>query len=243
MSHPLSSLASQVIVITGATSRIGLTTARMAARQGATLVLGASNATTLERLASEIRQAGGAVLAVPVDVGSMEQVAALGRTAMRTYGRVDTWVNAGMAMDDPDEVNPAPVAARLFKSHYWGANHGASVAHALMQHDGGAIINLDSDGSTRHGVKGFTDALRADIETDGAPISVTLVHAAGAGMHDAPRQIAEAILNAAQHAQRDVVVDGAPRVRTPAPSMFAPRLMDKFTAFFAPRHASKALHG
>ena len=241
MSCPLKCLASQVIVITGATSCIGLTTARMASRQGATLVLAAGNATTLDRLASEIRQAGGKVVAVPVDVAALDQVTDLGRTAMQHFGRIDTWINAGMAMDDLDEVTPAPVAARLFTAHYWGARHGARVARSLMEQDGGAIINLDSDASARHGVKGVTDTLRAAIDTDGAPVSVTLVHAAGRNnMCNAPRQVAQAILQAAEHAQRDIVVDGAALTPARGAIHVAPRLLDKIMALIAPHQPQKA---
>jgi NADP-dependent 3-hydroxy acid dehydrogenase YdfG len=231
-------LSTQVLVITGATSCIGLATARMAARQGATLVIAASNVTTLERLASEIRQAGGQVVAFPVDVAIKEQVAALGRMAMQRFGRIDTWINAGMAMDDREGLQPAPVAERLFKAHYWGVAYGASVALDLMKKAGGTIINLDSAASARHGVKGYTDVLRAEIETEGVPVSMTLIHAASTSRNDmrnAPQQVAEAILHAAQHMQRDMLVRGA----LPAPASRAslvPRLLEKCMDFLGLRH-------
>ncbi|MDQ2823314.1 MAG: SDR family NAD(P)-dependent oxidoreductase [Pseudomonadota bacterium] len=246
MSTPRKPLTSQVVVITGATSCIGLATARMAARHGALLMLAASNATTLARLASELRQAGGKVEAFPVDVTVESDVTALGSMAVQRFGRVDTWINAGMAMDDADDgddVKPAPVASRLFKAHYWGAAHGSNVAKRLMR-DGGTIINLDSLASARHGVKGCTDALRAAVEADGMALSVTLIHAARTGradMHDAPHLVAEAILHAAQYAQRDVVVGGA--AHTPAPrNRLAPRLLEKCMDFIGLRHAPKAAH-
>ena len=242
MSRQLKHLAMQVIVITGATSRIGLATARMASRQGAKLVLAASNATTLDRLATEIRQAGGDVLAVTVDVGARDQVAALGKAAMQRFGRVDSWINAGMTLSEPDEVKPSPVAARLHKAHYDGAANGGGVALGLLRQEGGAIINLDSDASARHGVKGLTDTLRAGLDTDGATISVTLVHAAAtarADMHHAPRLVAEAILNAAQYPQRDVLV-GAPVVAAVPRTSFAPRLLHKLIDFIAVHQPQKA---
>jgi NADP-dependent 3-hydroxy acid dehydrogenase YdfG len=241
MSRQLKHLATQVIVITGATSQIGLATARMASKQGATLVLAASSATTLDRLASEIRQAGGVVLALPVDVAVKDQVEALGRAAVQRFGRVDTWINAGMTLGDADDIKPLQIAARLFKTHYWGAKHGASVALGLMKQDGGAIINLDSAASARHGVKGLTDALRSDIEADGVPVSVTLVHAADTtrdALHHAPRAVAEAILQAAQEPQRDVLASSAPRVAAPH-VILAPRLMDRLIEMFAFRQPQK----
>jgi len=241
MSRQLKHLAMQVIVITGATSRIGLATARMAARRGATLVLAASNATTLGRVATEIRQAGGVVLAVTVDVGVRDQVAAVGKAAMLRFGRVDTWINAGMALGEPDDVEPSSVATRLFKTHYYGAAHGASVAGELMRQDGGAIINLDSEASARHGVKGYTDTLRASFDADGAPVSVTLVHAATTrtDMHLAPRRMAEAILHAAQHPQRDVLV-GAPAPLAAPSTRLAPRLLHRLMDFIALHQPQKA---
>jgi NAD(P)-dependent dehydrogenase (short-subunit alcohol dehydrogenase family) len=241
MLRQFKSLSSQVIVVTGATSCIGLSTARMLAKRGAALVLAASNSTSLDRLASELRQAGGKVLAVPVDVASLNQVTALGRTAIAHFGRIDTWVNAGMAMDDLDEVKPPPVAARLFTAHYCGADHGARVAKALMAQDGGTIINLDSDACARHGVKGLTDTLRAGIEAEGLPIAVTLVHALGRNdMHNAPRLVAEAILHAAQYAERDVVVSSAARAPARNASKAEPSLLERCMELFALRQPHKA---
>ncbi|WP_332876238.1 SDR family NAD(P)-dependent oxidoreductase [Massilia sp. S19_KUP03_FR1] len=243
MSRQFKSLSGQVIVITGATSCIGLSTARMLAKRGAALVLAASHVSTLDRLAGEIRQDGGSVLAVPVDVTALDQVQALGHSAIRYFGRIDTWINAGMAMDDLDDVKPAPVAARLFSAHYWGANHGARVARNLMAQQGGKIINLDSDACARHGVKGLTDTLRADLETDGVPIAVTLVHAAGRNdMHNAPRLVAEAILRAAQHAQRDIVVSGATPMPARGVSTSTPGLLERVREILALRHTHKASH-
>jgi NADP-dependent 3-hydroxy acid dehydrogenase YdfG len=213
MSTHRTPLASQVVVITGATSRIGLITARMAARQGATLVLAASNVTLLDRLASDIRHAGGAVMAFPVDVASRDQVATMGRAAVQRFGRIDTWINAGMALDDPADARPATVAARLFKSHYWGAVNGTAAALELMN-EGGAVINLDSDASARHGVKSVTDGLR--MTANG--VCITLVHAAGADIHATPHRLAEAVLQAACHEQHDVVVGSLAPAR---PARFA----------------------
>ena len=59
MAIPLKKLRDQVIVITGASSGIGLTTARMAAHQGATLVLAARSGEDLDQLVSEIQSRGG----------------------------------------------------------------------------------------------------------------------------------------------------------------------------------------
>lgn len=69
MKHKLHPLSEQVIVITGASSGIGLVTARQAATRGAAVVVAARNTEALESLAQEIRDAGGRALAVTADVG------------------------------------------------------------------------------------------------------------------------------------------------------------------------------
>jgi short-subunit dehydrogenase len=208
MSTQRKPISAQVIVITGATSRIGMSTARMAARQGARLVLAASDAYALDQLAGDIRRAGGDVLAVRVDPAVKEQVAALGRAAVQRYGGIDTWVNH-VAHEHDGALAQADLERR-FKTEYWATVHGTIAARALMKQDGGAIVNLDSDASAKHDVKSFTDALRAEIDTDGVPISVTLVQAPGSGK-SAPQQVAEAILYAARNTKPEVRVRRAAR--------------------------------
>ena len=136
----------------------------------------------------------------------------------------------------------------MMKSSPSNFTYGASVAAELMRQEGGAIINLDSDASARHGVKGWTDVLRADLESASAPISVTLVHAASAvsavniETHHAPRWVAEAILHSAQYPQRDVVAGSGPRVASGAVSVqvhAAPRLFARMRDFFTARQPQK----
>src|SRR5439155_6660231 len=81
---------------------------------------------------------------------------------------------------------------RLMQTNFWGVVHGSTVAaRHLRERGGGAIINLGSIVSDRaiplqgmysaskHAVKGYTDALRMELEEEGAPIAVTLVKPAG----------------------------------------------------------------
>ncbi|MFN2406654.1 MAG: SDR family NAD(P)-dependent oxidoreductase [Pyrinomonadaceae bacterium] len=74
MKVKLKRLREQVIVITGASSGIGLVTARMAAKRGTRVVLNARNEETLHRLKNEINRAGGEAIAVAGDVGEFEDV-------------------------------------------------------------------------------------------------------------------------------------------------------------------------
>jgi short-subunit dehydrogenase len=258
MAITLKPLASQVIVITGATSGIGLTTARMAARKGARLVLAARDSDSLDTLAAELKKIGAEALAVPTDVGVKDEVAALGSAAIQRFGHIDTWVNnAGISIYGRNQDVPLEDHHRLFQTNFWGVVHGSLTALELMKKQGGALINLGSElsdvsvplqgmyAASKHAVKGFTDSLRMEIEKDGVPISVTLIKPAGidtmftsharnymanepelpAPLY-APELVADAILYAAEHQQRDVFVGGASRMMS-AEGAVMPRTLDK----------------
>src|SRR2546423_6459510 len=92
MAIRLKPLHEQTIVITGASSGIGLTTARMAAREGARIVLAARSDQALHDLEQEIQNWGGQAVAVPCDVANAQQVRQAAQTAFERFGGFDTWV-------------------------------------------------------------------------------------------------------------------------------------------------------
>ena len=93
MTITLLPLREQVIVITGASSGIGLVTARQAARHGARVVLVARNGNDLDRAVQAIRNDGGRAVSVLADVARPEDVDRAADAAIREFGRIDTWVN------------------------------------------------------------------------------------------------------------------------------------------------------
>src|SRR3954464_10446647 len=90
MTPQLKPLNEQVIVITGASSGIGLVTARMAAKQGATIVAAARNEAALRNLVHEIRKQGGRAAYVVCDVGREEDIARVVACAEQEFGGFDT---------------------------------------------------------------------------------------------------------------------------------------------------------
>ncbi|MFD2365925.1 SDR family oxidoreductase [Pseudoduganella sp. GCM10020061] len=184
----LKKIADQVIVITGASSGIGLTTARKAAEQGAKLVLVSRDQDALERLAEELRQQGCDALAVAADVGKQEDIQRVGDRAIERFGRIDTWINnAGVSIFGRLEDVPMEDSQRMFQTNFWGVVNGSLEAVRHLKQRGGALINVGSEVSDRaiplqgmysaskHAVKGFTDSLRMELEHDKLPISVTLI--------------------------------------------------------------------
>ncbi|WP_281352011.1 SDR family NAD(P)-dependent oxidoreductase [Microvirga makkahensis] len=94
MSNPdLRLLHQQGIVITGASSGIGLVTARMAARAGAGVLLVARNEEALRQITAELRADGARVHYVAADVSRREDHERIARTAMGRFGGFDSWVN------------------------------------------------------------------------------------------------------------------------------------------------------
>ena len=189
MAAELKKVKDQVIVITGASSGIGLATAEAAAKKGAKVVLAARSKQTLDEVVGRITAAGGQAVAVECDVSVRADVDRLAATAVQRFGRIDTWVNnAGLGLWGRLDETPEADARRLFDINFWGLVNGCLAALPHLKAQGGALINVGSEVSdapaplqgvyvaSKHAVKGYTDCLRVEVEqVDKAPVAVTLI--------------------------------------------------------------------
>src|SRR5437660_8398752 len=104
----------KVVEVTGASIGIGESTARLLARHGAKVVLGARRKDRLDAAVKEISTAGGKAISVAVDVTKRTEVEALIRAAVDSFGRVDVMVNdAGIVARAPLEALKVQEGGRM----------------------------------------------------------------------------------------------------------------------------------
>jgi NADP-dependent 3-hydroxy acid dehydrogenase YdfG len=114
-------LGEQVVVITGASSGIGLVTAKRFASAGARVVLAARNEGDLSAAVSAIRAAGGRAICRVTDVSDAAEVEQLGEAALAEFGQLDTWVNnAGVSIYGRCTEISLVDLRRQFDVNYWG---------------------------------------------------------------------------------------------------------------------------
>jgi short-subunit dehydrogenase len=206
-------------------------------------------------------------VAGPVDVGSRDDVEHLVQVALLHFGRIDTWINdAGVAIYGRLDAVSEADSRRLFDTNFWGVANGSPAALPEQRKSGGALISVGSEVSdavlplqgmysaSKRAVKGFTDALRIEVEElDQSAVTITLIqptalntpypqHARNYMDREPklpspqidPEDVAEAILEAAVHGGRDITAGTVAKLDTLA-SKVMPSVADKMAAMQANR--------
>ena len=254
----LKPIEEQVVVLMGASSGIGRETALRFAERGAKVVVSARSEKGLASLVEEIQDKGGEAIAIPADVSEFEQVKAVADGAVEVYGRLDTWVHlaAVLLVASVEDTSPEEFE-RVVDVNLMGQVYGAMAALPHIKREGrGALIHVSSMGAKRsiplqsaycaskHGIDGFLESLRVELQHEKLPISVTQVMPAtiNTPLFDKartklgvkpvapppiyqPRIVCEAILHAAENPTRDLVVGGAAKAVI-LTQQLSPRLLD-----------------
>src|ERR1700692_1863318 len=176
----MSNITDKVVVITGASSGVGESTARLLAGNGAKVALGARRKDRLDALVRDIKPKGGSAIGFKTDVTKRGDVEALVRGAVDRYGRIDAIVNNSGIMPI------APMAAlkveewdRMIDVNIKGLLYGvAAVLPQMLKQKSGHIINLASvfgikvfapGGTvycaTKSAVRALTEGLRIELHS------------------------------------------------------------------------------
>ena len=138
------SLDGKVVIVTGASSGLGVAFAKGCAQAGADVVLAARRVEKLSETAALVTEAGKRALSVQTDVTDPDQCQAMVDRAMEEFGHVDVLVNnAGIGTavpatrETPEEFR-AVVDINLHGS-YWAAQ-----ACARVMQPGSSIVNISS---------------------------------------------------------------------------------------------------
>lgn len=177
----------KVVVITGASSGLGESTARHLAELGATVVLGARRKDRLDAIVKDITAKGGKALAVTVDVTKREQVDALIQAALKAYGKVDVLVNnAGIMPIAPLAALKVDEWEKMIDINIKGVLYGIAAALPVFtKAKSGHFINLSSvagikvfapGGSvysgTKFAVHAISEGLRMETRKDNIRVTI-----------------------------------------------------------------------
>jgi len=178
----------KVIVITGASSGIGMGLSLRLAGQGASLVLAGRDELALEAVRTECEEHGGQAIAVPTDVAEQAQCQELMRKAVERFRRIDVLVNnAGITMWVPfEEASDLSIFEQIMRANYLGSLYCTYYALPYLKQAHGLIVAISSlSGKTgvplrsgyaasKHAVTGFFESLR--IELAPANVEVTIIY-------------------------------------------------------------------
>ena len=174
----------KIIIVTGASTGIGLETARLLTRHGARVALVARSAGLLNQLAAELPGS----LAVPADLSQVEGVAGVINTIHQFYGRIDALINnAGRAMHVPIEKGDVQLYRELLDLNVVSVLSAMQCVIPIMrQQGGGVIVNISSGlskrilpgvglyASTKYALNAITLTARQELAPDNIRVGLVL---------------------------------------------------------------------
>jgi NAD(P)-dependent dehydrogenase (short-subunit alcohol dehydrogenase family) len=184
-------LREQVVVVTGASSGLGRSVARLAGRRGAKVVVTARNGEALEACVREIEAFGSEALAVPADCTVQDEVAQVVEQAVHRFGRIDTYVaNAIVTVYaetyryEPDELR------RIMDVNFFGQVYGYWAVLPHLRESQGTFVSIQSalayrgiplQGgycASKAALRNFFESARVELLKAGWGVDISVVHPA-----------------------------------------------------------------
>ncbi len=272
-------VSGRTVVVTGASRGLGTSVATLLASRGAKVVLVARSSEGLERVAASIRTGGGVAVVVPFDLGVADAATRLPAALQQAAGPVDILVNnAGVeSITRFDHVDPAVISQVLWLNLELPMQLARALVPGMRERGRGHVVNVASLAglaggahrelycASKHGLVGFTRALRASLRADGSPVSASAVCAGfvrGDGMFadtqrahglqpprllgtSTPEDVAQGVLRAITDDLPEVIVNPGPMRPLLALGALSPLLQEWLTPKFGADDLARAVveHG
>lgn len=189
----MKSFNNRVAAITGAASGLGRSLAVDLARRGCHLALSDINLRELGHSAELARVHGVKVTTEKLDVADHAAIFAWASSVQAQHGRVNLiFNNAGVSLAAPVETAKIEDFQWLMGINFWGVVHGTQAFLPLLRASGeGHVINISSAfglasmptqgtyNTSKFAVRGYTEALRIELDIEDGPVSATCVHPGG----------------------------------------------------------------
>ncbi len=181
------SLKNKVVIVTGASSGIGLACAEELAEKGAKLVLAARNVEAINRLRDELSKKGHQVMAVKTDVTVEADCKRLVEQSIEAFGSIDVLINnAGISMRAAFSEVDLSVLHRLMDVNFWGAVNCTKYAFPYLLKAKGSVVGVSSVAglhglpgrtgysSSKYAMQGFLDTVRVETLKSGLHVMVAI---------------------------------------------------------------------
>lgn len=190
---PMKDFNGRVAAITGAGSGIGRALAEELARRGAHLALSDIDEAGLAETVGRCEGRGVKVTSEVVDVADRDAVHAWADHVVADHGKANLIINnAGVALGASVDAMSYEDLHWLMGINFWGVVHGTKAFLPHLKAAGeGHVVNISSVfglvsipsqsayNAAKFGVRGFTDALRIELDIEGAGVSSTTIHPGG----------------------------------------------------------------
>ena len=171
------SLKGKTVVITGASSGVGLAAAEAFASEGCNVVIVARGQQGVDKAVAYCRELNVLAVGVCADMSVAEDVERVAEEALKINGKIDIWVNnAGVMASGKFEEIPLEIHQQVIKTNLFGYMHGAynAIKNFKKQNEGILINNISIGGfmpapyssvysATKYGIKGLMDGLQGEI--------------------------------------------------------------------------------